>query len=197
MQNDQMAAIVGIMLAVTCAVVIVVLVVTIFFLLTLKKALSRVSKRNRLMEPAQVFLCLIPIFNLYWNFKTVSAVSDSLKHEFSDLDADDGTDHGKNLGIIALAILLATTLVSNVTSSLNIPALQMVVGLLSLVPFVLIIIYWVKIANYSNRLQKINDEDRSRDDDDRDDDRRPPRTAAPRDRGDDGITKPRRDDRIR
>ena len=106
MQNDQMAAIVGIMLAVTCAVVIVIIVVMIFFLLTMKKALSRVSKRNRLMEPAQVFLCLIPIFNLYWGFKTVSAVSDSLKHEFSDLDADDGTDHGKNLGIIALECTL-------------------------------------------------------------------------------------------
>ena len=205
--DNQVMAFAYAFLALICAVLVVFLIVTILYLLTLQRALSRVSKRNRLMEPSQVFLCLIPIFNLYWSFKTVSAVSDSLQREFADLGADDGTDHAKKIGIIGLAIGIAC----NFGSNIGVPAIQSIIGIGALAAtqsifgigtlasLALWIVYWVKIAGYGKRLRQIKDDDRGRDDDDRDDrdDRRPPRRSAPRDQGDEGITKPRRDDRIR
>ena len=58
------------------------LAITILFLLTLSKALRRCAPENRTMEPGMVWLYLIPIFNLYWQFVTVNRVSESLKNEF-------------------------------------------------------------------------------------------------------------------
>jgi len=52
--------------------------------LTLSKALKQCQPENRDLEPGQVWLQLIPIFNLYWNFVTTSKVPSSLKAEFRE-----------------------------------------------------------------------------------------------------------------
>src|SRR6266852_353173 len=71
-----------------------------FYLLTLQKALSRVSPRNRLMEPGMVWLMLIPCFNTIWQFFIVTRVAGSLRNEFRDRKRDDGSDYGKGFGLI-------------------------------------------------------------------------------------------------
>ena len=48
----EIAGIIGIVIAVACGVLVIALIVAIFYLLTLQKALSRVSPHNRKMEPA-------------------------------------------------------------------------------------------------------------------------------------------------
>src|SRR4051812_11441749 len=96
-QND--AALLGGMLCVVGVVVAVVLIILIFYLLTLQKALSRVSPRNRLMEPGMVWLNLIPCFNIIWQFVIAVRVPDSLRNEFRDRDQDDGSDYGKSLAL--------------------------------------------------------------------------------------------------
>ena len=61
---------------------LVCLAIAIFYLVTLQKALSRVSRRNRLMQPGMVWLALIPLFNLVWNFFIATQIPDSLRNEF-------------------------------------------------------------------------------------------------------------------
>jgi len=146
-----------VVLMIYLGIIVVGLTVFICYMLTLQKALSRVSPRNRLMEPGQVWLNLIPCFNIVWMFITVSRVSDSLKHEFTDLDLDDRSDYGKTIGLLYLAFNFGGI----------IPILGIVLGIASLVMF---IVYWVKIAGYSGQLAQIDQDDRDLDDgNDRDD----------------------------
>ena len=172
--------------------IIVALALMIFFLLTLYKALSRVSRRNRRMDPEKVFLWFIPFLHFYWSFRTISAVSDSLKREFSDRDADDGTDCAKYIGIIGQSLHVGAYVASVALSKVDIPIFRSVVMLVLFVAFVLWIIYWVRIADYSRRLQRLKDDDY----DDEPDDLPLSRSSSPRDPGD-GITKALGDDRIR
>jgi hypothetical protein len=133
---------------------VVAFVIAIFFLLTLSKALSRCHHRNRTMEPGMVWLNLIPLFNLVWQFITVNRVAESLSNEFYDRGWDrKGEDYGRSVG--------TTYCIMNLLGW--IPYCGALFGIVGLVCF---IIYWVKIANYSSQLVTHHD-----DYDDRSDDR--------------------------
>jgi hypothetical protein len=62
---------------------LIFLIPTIFFLLTLQKALTRVAPERRTMNPPMVWLGLIPLFSVVWNFIMVSALSKSLGAELT------------------------------------------------------------------------------------------------------------------
>lgn len=57
------------------------LIPAIFFLLTLQKTLNAISPENRKMEPSNVWLMLIPLFNIVWQFIVVDKVSQSIGDE--------------------------------------------------------------------------------------------------------------------
>jgi hypothetical protein len=144
------------------------LVVQLLFLLAVSRALAACDARNRTLEPGMVWLNLIPIFNLAWMFVTVIRVSESLKNEFRARGLhrrDDTYAHALGIGM----------------------CLSPLAGLM---PFLIVtIIYWVKIAEYTRRLE--NDYGYDGDGDDEDDDwDRPPRRRRGRDDDDDD-----RDDR--
>jgi hypothetical protein len=183
MNNNQAASLAAAAIGIACVVIILLLVVGIFFLLTLQKALTRCSKRNRTMEPGMVWLNLIPLFNYVWNFVTVIRVGDSLKNEFSDRDIDQGGDYGKTLGITMSALGIGSGILSNVGNTARAPAVSMIAGLIGLASLVMFIVYWVQIAGYS---QKLGEDDQRGDDEDEDDvddePRRPSRRARPDDR---------------
>lgn len=69
----------GVML--TC--IAILLIPTIFFLLTLQNTLKAVQPGNRYMPPANVWLMLIPVFNIIWQFIVVARVSDSIRAELA------------------------------------------------------------------------------------------------------------------
>lgn len=113
----------------------------IFHLMTMYKALSAVSPRNRDMEPGQIFLLFIPFFGIVWQFFVVLRTSSSLEKEFDDRGiSGDGGDFGKTLGLWALILNL--------------------VGCAP-VGLILFIIYLFKIRGYTATLTS-----RRRDDDD-------------------------------
>jgi hypothetical protein len=107
-------------------------VLQIFFLMTQSRALGLCQPHNRTMEPAQVWLNLIPLFNLVWMFITVSRVSETLKYEFRARRRHrHNDDYGYGLGIAMCISPLAGWL-----------------------PFlILTIVYWVKMADYARRLE--------------------------------------------
>ena len=112
---------------------------TIFFLLTLQRALTKCAPANRTMTPGLVWLQIIPLFGLIWQFFVVIAVANSLENEFAARRIPAEPKPGQTLGL-AMCITRACTLI---------PFVNIFAGIAALV---LWIVYWVKIAGLSGRL---------------------------------------------
>jgi len=95
------------------------------------------------MQPGLVWLLLVPLFNIIWNFFVVLAIAKSLGNELRlrTIPSDD-PEPGKSIGI-AMCICGTCGIV---------PFLNILTGL---VQFVLWIIYWAKIAEFSRRLDQV------------------------------------------
>ena len=95
------------------------------------------------MQPGMVWLLLIPFVGIIWIFLVVSALADSLANEFRlrSIPSDDPKP-GKSVGI-AMAVCGACSIIPFV-NFLAIP-----------VHLVLWIIYWVKMAGFSQKLDRI------------------------------------------
>ena len=107
----------------------------IFYLITLQKTLSEIRPENRLMPPANVWLSLIPIFGLAWQFVIVSNLTASLKAEFNSRGVKYNPENlGYGIGI-AYSVLFCTSII---------PFLGIGASIAGLVCW---IIYWVKISN--------------------------------------------------
>lgn len=90
---------------------VVAFVVAVSFLSALARALRRVGPENRRMDPNQVWLNLIPVFNLVWCTVTVERVAESLRNEFRERGLD-GPDekYGRTYGLTMLALLASGVL---------------------------------------------------------------------------------------
>jgi hypothetical protein len=109
------------------------LVVAILYLMSLQKALQAVSEENRQMPPGQVWLLLIPFFNIIWSFIVVTRIADSFRDEFVRLNIYTSDSRPTyNIGIAHSALSLCGF----------IPVLG---GVASLAGFVCWIVYWVKV----------------------------------------------------
>lgn len=178
--GDMPAGLEGALVVYTCGFVLAMLVLGIMLLLKLQEALSRCRRHYRAMEPALVWLNLIPLFNLYWQFITVKRIADSLQREFRNRGWHDGDDYGRSVGLYSCWFRICGF----------IPFIGPLFGLAALI---CLIIYWVKIAGYSRQLatRAHGDADHYRDDwhdEARDDDRR----DRDRDDRDDDGGRPRR-----
>lgn len=130
-QADAAAA--GITMAIMAFYVVflfVLIIVQILLLLSLSNCLQQVSPRNRKMEPGQVWLNLIPIFNYVWLILTILRVAESLENEYEDREIRSDGDYGKTLGIIFYVSMFVCVCVT--------PVLQ--------------IMYWMKISGYTKSL---------------------------------------------
>jgi hypothetical protein len=112
---------------IVCAIMLVPM---IFYLVTLQKALNRCSPESRAMNPGLVWLMLIPLFNIVWQFFIVLNMAKSLGAEFQKRGIAEEPNPGQTLGMV------------------------MCIGNLICGPVGLIcwIIYWVKIAGFSSKL---------------------------------------------
>ena len=120
-------------IAVWCAIW---LIVAIFFLLNLRDLLDRVSPQNQAMSPDQVWLNLIPLFNLVWIFITVSRVRESLQAEYRSRGWTPQGDFGYRLGLAAAILSVLSW------------------GPLGLAGFICWIIYWVRMSELKNVLRQ-------------------------------------------
>jgi len=121
-------------------IVTVEIVVGIFYILSLQKALNRCSPENRAMEPAMTWLLLIPCFNFIWHFFIVFNMAKSLGAEFQKRGIAEEAEPGKTIGLVASIAWCCAC----------IPILNYIAGPAALVCW---IIYWVKIAGYSKKLE--------------------------------------------
>ena len=125
-------------------VVAVALIPQILYLLTLQRTLNEVSTENRKMPPSTVWLLLIPLFNIVWNFIVVDKLADSLKAEFSKRNVNNIEERpGYTIGLV-YSILICCCFI---------PILNIFAGLGAIVCWIL---YWVKIANFKTLLKQNN-----------------------------------------
>jgi hypothetical protein len=123
--------------------------IQILYLLNLYKALNAVSPRNREMEPGMVFLNLIPLFGLVWQFFVVLRLADSLRNEYRDRGmstSNESFGYGAGLTMAIGACLCC--------------------GPVALVGMIM---HWVQINGYRTRLEQRSKRRRRDEDDDYDD----------------------------
>lgn len=65
---------------------------------------KRVPAQFRKQEPGMVWLLMIPLFNLFWNFIVLPRLSESLKAYFDSVGKTDVGDCGRQIGLICAAI---------------------------------------------------------------------------------------------
>ena len=153
----------------------------VFFVLTLVAAmncLEQCGRRNREMDPNQVWLALIPAFGLVWSYFVVLRVEEALKREFRSRGLKRPKDFGQPLGLSALICWHAGALL-----------ICIAIGALGLLAAAgLFIPYWQGLMKCHKQLQRSggrrDTDDRYDDDDDDDDYDDRPRRRSRRDRDD-------------
>lgn len=118
----------------------VMIVVQIFYLLTLQSTLAAVAPERRQMPPGNVWLLLIPLFSIVWNFIVVNKLADSIRAE-----ANANGIHIKEPRpgySIGLAMCISNCLYV-------VPVLNYFAVVAGLVCW---IIYWTKIQSYKKAL---------------------------------------------
>jgi hypothetical protein len=121
------------------SVLLILLLPTIFYCLTLQNTLKAIRRENRLMPAGQVWLLLVPFFNLIWNFIVVGKMADSIDKEFKARNIEAQPRPGYSIGL-AYSVCCACTLI---------PLLGWLAQLASLVCWV---IFWIKMNACKNKL---------------------------------------------
>jgi len=114
------------------AVTLLLIGLGISYLWTLYKALSLCSPDSRTLSPGMVWLLLIPLFNIVWQFIVVSRLSSSLHNEFEKRGMHEHPAPGRSIGIATCILFIFGA---------SPPGL------------VCWIVYWFKIDRYSNKLR--------------------------------------------
>jgi len=117
----------------------VMLIPAIFYILTLQKALNKCAPENRAMQPAMVWLLLVPLVNIVWSFFVVLNLAKSLGAEFQKRGIAEEPEPGKKLGLI-MCVLMCCGII---------PLLGTICSLGGLVCWIM---YWLKIAGFSKKL---------------------------------------------
>ncbi len=140
----------------------VFLAIAILFLLTQQNTLKAVQPKNRLMEPGQVWLQLIPLFGQVWQFVVVTRIADSLAKERMSFQDDSivglpdytaaekiGERPTYSIGIIYCILCVIDLLL---TYTHLVPTIQAGIGLSMMVCWV---IYWVKLTAIKREMLKL------------------------------------------
>lgn len=129
----------GVFLFAIGVVFLIMLLVYVIVAVLLYGCLARVPKEYRRMEPGLVFLLLIPVFNMIWNFFVFLRIPDSYKAYFASQGRTDVGDCGRSIGLW-LSICVACSIV---------PCVNYISGPASLV---LLIIFFVKIFGLKSQI---------------------------------------------
>lgn len=141
MENMYRDEILGIVLI----ALLIALAIGIMYLLTLQNLLKEMSSTNRTVEPANVWIQLIPLVNIIYGFILYPKISESLKNEYEARGMNESGDYIRSLGL-AIPILSVVGIIFNQVA----PSLGSLINLVSLV---VLIIYWVKASEFKKKLQ--------------------------------------------
>ncbi len=130
---------IAVMLVAILIALAVGLAIGIVICVLLYKVQSAVPPNHRKIEPAMVWLLLIPLFNLIWNFFVYRRIPDSFQSYFASVGRTDVGDCGRNIGLW-YAICAACSII---------PCVNYVAGPAALV---LLIIFLVKMFDLKSKI---------------------------------------------
>ena len=165
-------AVAGVLALIYIAVLIAALVVYIKYLRSLQKTLEKCAVQNRSIAPGMVWLQVVPMLNLGWQFVNVVSIGRSLEKEFRSRGVTvkrPCQDLGIIMGILVVAGLVFVYLSNGLAtftamrSSFGAARLDItgVAGLVAvgflfyLAAFVLWIIYWSRLDKVGKRLDAL------------------------------------------
>jgi hypothetical protein len=123
---------------------IIFLIPAILYLITLQNTLKAISRENRTMEPGNVWLMLIPLFSIVWQFIVVNKIASSIRAELNARGVP--VDQGPGLSIgLAMCVLCCVSII---------PVIGVFFGLAA---FICWIIYWIKIAGFKKQIESLPD----------------------------------------
>ena len=128
---------------------LVLLPVLLLFLSTLARVAMRVRRENRRIEPAQVWLNLVPVFNLVWLPITVDRLADSIRRECEERGLDrPGEGYTRAAGLTWLVLTAFAGPVAVLTGEVG-------CAVFMFVPTALVfwVAYWFQLAGYARRLK--------------------------------------------
>jgi len=132
------------------AILVAIIVAGVLYIIGLKDILGKCKRENRAISPGQVFLLLIPVFNIIWHFAVVLSISKTVKREFDSRGIVVESDFGKSVGI-AMCTLFTMSVIP--FGSIIPYVWDPVVGLLMRAgAAVCWIAYWITIHKLSERL---------------------------------------------
>ncbi|WP_140936783.1 hypothetical protein [Sphingobacterium lumbrici] len=123
--------------------VIMQITLWLFFAYTVRSTLKLIQKENQCILPNQAWFLAIPFFNIYWNFEVVRRLADSLNNEFFDRKIAVEENPTRKQGYIFAVSFLA----------FNLPLPLFLRYIASLVNFIYLIVYWIKIVEYKKLLK--------------------------------------------
>ena len=125
----------------------------IAFLITQQETLKAIQPQNRLIAPVMIWLQLIPIFQLGYQFIVVTKISNSIKKEIASWQSDSilGFENAQSVEIlrtrptheigIAYCVMLCFSIFP-------------VIGNFAAIAFLICwILYWVKLNEYKRMIQ--------------------------------------------
>ena len=143
---------------------LVFVAIGVLFLLTQQNTLKAVKPENRLMQPGQVWLQLIPLFGQFWQFSVVSRIAGSLGKErtsfqedsilgLADFSAAEQIGERPTYGIgLAYCILEIIDILMATAWPNLLPAIQGLVGLAMMTCW---IIYWIQLAVIKKKIVRL------------------------------------------
>jgi hypothetical protein len=116
------------------------------------------------MSPGMVWLQLIPLIGLIWQFFVVTKIADSISKELETTKDDsilgisntaiDALDKRPTFAIgITYCILSTASIIWNMVTMQTLLWINIITLLLALSGMICWIIYWVNLAKYKNRIQ--------------------------------------------
>ena len=102
MSGDEAALIAGLLMVILTTLLITLaisLAILIVICALLHSALARVPPEHRAMEPGLVWLLLIPLFSIIWNFFVFLRIPESYKSYFTAQGRTDVGDCGRGVGM--------------------------------------------------------------------------------------------------
>jgi hypothetical protein len=136
--NETMWIILGI-------AVLISLVIQVFYLVTVYNTMKLVSPENRHMSPGMVWISIIPVVNLIWDFYMVSNVASSISDELRAR----GIEHSEERPGYSVGTAWCICAIIRV-----IPFFGFIGTLAGLAALVCWIIHWVKIYNCKTKLEQ-------------------------------------------
>lgn len=141
--NGDDAAAAGLAILIACGtllcVLVVVLAVQALICYLLVQCLKRIPAEHRKIEPGKVWLLMIPLFNIVWNFFVFPAISDSFASYFRAQGELDKGDCNRSLAM-AHCICVACSVI---------PYIGALPGFASLI---ILIIYLVKANELKSQI---------------------------------------------